>query len=56
MSSNGRRRKTLSVTIDPQVYQEFQSHCEANAINRSRLVEQLLADYLEEESGESDED
>lgn len=48
MGKNGKKRKTLSATIDVKVLESFNEHCDNNAINKSRLIEQFIIKYLEE--------
>ena len=45
-SSNSKQKVTLS--IDSKTYQEFQNHCEENAIMLSKKIELFMKKELEE--------
>lgn len=45
----GNRKVTLS--IDSQVYQDFQSYCDQNAIMLSKKIEIWMKDFLNKNNG-----
>lgn len=41
-------KKRLSATIDDSILDDFNSHCERECINKSKLIEKLISEYLKE--------
>lgn len=42
------KKKKIKVyfTMDEELYNEFEKHVEKNVLDRSRLIERLIAEYL----------
>jgi len=42
------KKKKIKVyfTMDEELYNEFEKHVEKNVLDRSRLIEKLIAEYL----------
>jgi len=45
------KRKNLSVSLDKKIYDLLEKVSEEKDINKSKLVEKLIRDYLKEEKG-----
>lgn len=43
-----KNRKGTGYSVDKKVLADFHEYCKSNAINKSRLVEKLMRDYLQE--------
>ena len=48
MVRSGIKRPTLSITIDGQLFKNFDDFCKKNDKNKSRVIEKLIIKYLEE--------
>ncbi|MFH1916769.1 MAG: ribbon-helix-helix domain-containing protein [Nanoarchaeota archaeon] len=41
-------KKTVSFTVEEEVVEKFNRHCDENSINKSNLVEKMIKRFLEE--------
>jgi hypothetical protein len=39
----------VGFSVDIDTYQEFEKYCDGNYINKSKLVDKILKDFLEKE-------
>jgi len=51
---NEDKRKNLSVTINPKLYDLLNKESDNNGINKSKIVENLLRNYLNEKGINTD--
>lgn len=42
-----KRKVKVFFTIDPDIHQEFDKHIEENLLDKSKLIEHLIKEYIE---------
>lgn len=47
----GGGNKKVTLSVDSQVYQDFQSYCDQNAIMLSKKIELWMKDFLNKNNG-----
>lgn len=47
--TTGAKKTKLGVSIDIETYDELELYCKSNFINRSRLVDRILHNFLKQE-------
>lgn len=48
MIPKGRTKDTLSITIEKEILKKFNNYSDKNAINKSKSIEKLFLDFIEE--------
>jgi len=50
MTNSDRNRKVTSFSIEKNILSNFEIYCKSKLINKSRLIEQLIINFINEKS------